>query len=52
MLQRVSLQSRIVTGIRNLIQELHNHLCLNASTTKVVSHCLIQLYTQATDYEN
>jgi hypothetical protein len=47
-----NVQSSILTGITNLIQELHNQLHLNASTTKVVSHWLLPLSTQSTGHEN
>jgi hypothetical protein len=42
-------QSSILTVIKTLIQNLHNHLCLSAFLAKVVSYWLLPLSTQATE---
>jgi hypothetical protein len=42
-------QSSILTVIKTLIQNLHNHLCLRASLAKVVSYWLLPLSTRATE---
>jgi hypothetical protein len=40
-----NLQSSILTDIKNLLQVLHCHLCLSASTSKVLCHWLLPLST-------